>query len=838
MTRALAFLLALLVSAPAGAQLVPPLQGAWSGASSTFVCSPSWLPCPGGVAPMVAFDVTQGNYWYNGTSYGSLSAWMTATGATFTRANPEYCTGSDGFFHMLSANVICVDYDPVSLLPLGVLSQPLYTNALLYSSVFSNAAWTKTNVTETDNAARSPENTTTGASLLANNASAVPNEISQTVAGFGHTAICSAYLAFGTGDGYLNVAVDDGVAGDYVQAVFDVSPTHYGATEFSTGTGSGSPILRNMLIEPAPGGWYHVVVGMLQFGSSTSATCHFGFARSHSNTYTSSGQAIYGSTTDIGYVWCAQLPSLATPLNCSPTTSVPTSSGGDTFALPTPWDSASNPMSFLVDFNTRGQTASSSYPANAVNGGTNVWDARNGAPLLVEHWPDVNAAQINTGIVPGLNAVGLRDNSTTITASGNGNPAVSSAPGSARTAAATVRLGDSNLGSSVVRISGAAGWPSGVTNSQLAIISKIPSVPAPRVTVACDLGNPKWTGFPGLGLLPSGYLLVTYEEYNTATQGARPSQIMYRTTPGPNGPCSAEQVAVVNADAAIDVQMLMPLVLPGGTVMGIYSPENFTAPFIAGSGTLKLQTATEGSPGVLTWGMPAAITGSPFFGTNAGGTFKGDFTVSRPILTPFGGLYMQLFYGPRSGASGLLTDVGAIFSTTPSNPASWGSFAILTNGAIYVNPLAFSEATGFVDSGGNIVVFMRQDNNVAGTLQNYWRIVCPAGLDPRTASNWLPPTHVAFSLEVGKPDTLNLGSSVLLWTRTAQGSNNLVGYNVAPGSGQSPFPSNRAAFGAPNRQYWYSDSAFAADGSPITALARDGSLGGGAGTEIDLILSK
>lgn len=794
---------------------------------------PSWLPVPQGQVPVVYADFINGNYWYSGTAYSGFAAWVAATGGSFARSvQATYC-GSLGLMQSSPIGSARFDYDPVTKHPLGIYLEPSFDNSILYSQTFSNAAWAKTNVTEADAAAMAPDGTTTGALITETGSGTVAHEVSQLLSG--NYGCLSVYAKAGTGK-YLSLAIDDGTSNSYVQAIFDLSQG--GITEYSVGSAnSGNIFLGFMLIEPAPDfgdGWYHCVLRFQDLTSPAAMTYHIGMAlAAHGNTYSTTGQALYVSAGNTIFIWGAQVPSSpANPLSYVATGGTLVSGGGDKLIVGASWDNASNQTEILQEYDIRGINVNVGGHTNSGYYGVNQdsWLVQNVQNPTVFQEPSGNTAATFTGQVPGVNRDAFRINSTTVRISNNGNPVVLSATGTARTAATSVRLGGYETSvndATQMRLRVFAAWtsPTAALNSAtLQALAKVPGTPIPSIASTVDTGDPNWVGYPGFCVLPSGYLLVTYNRYHSAVQGALPAQIMYQTAPVPSGPWSAQAVAVANTNHAIDTLSLTMVVLPNGTALGILNPADNTSPFTNGLCTLQIVLGTETSPGVMSWGAPTLITGSPFFGINAAGNFKGEQTESAPILLP-NGKWMLLFYGYLSGSSN--TSLGAIFSTTPSDPTSWGGFTVILNGDAFTPGRAFSEANAFIDLSNNIVVVVRQDNILNGSNEDYWRAACPAGADPTVAANWKPPTFMAFDGAVGKPDVLGLGNNGMwLMTRGAQGSNNFVGYNTSWNNGVAPFPGNRAAAIVStfnNRQYWYSQSQLLPGTGFIgTALGVDG----------------
>ena len=797
--------------------------------ASTNVPSPAWLPTPEGQTPIVYADFVLGNYWYNGQTYSTFAAWLTATGGSFTRAQASLYTGADGFLHSAAVNVPRFDYDTAGN-PVGLLLEPGFGNDLLYSQAFSNAAWTKTNVTATDNSVKAPDNTTTGSLITESGSGSQAHEISQSVTAPG-IGFASIYARAGTGK-FLNIALSTSNTNEYVQAIFDLSQG--GITEYSIGLASATPGISQMFCEPAPDvgdGWYHCVLGVRFFGGASSVLYHFGTAAAaHGNTYSATGQDLHVSAGSTIYLWGAQEPgSPESPLSYVATSGVSLAGGGDDFYIGATWDVAANSLTYFQQTDVRGDVGGAAgYFGNGYSGTTDSWYLFGPPQTTAYQQPSANQAATQTGLVPGVNGDAIRVDSTVVTISNNGNPVVVSAAGTARPAMTKITpAGHQASMVRPVRLRKVAAWAAGLSNASLQTLSAVPGNPVPVLTSTIDVGDADWVGYPGLAIMPSGYLLATYVRYANSTQGALPSQIYYRTAPTLAGPWSAAAIAVNNVNNVVDVGGLPVITLPGGTILGVHSVQNYGT-YTGGAGGLRLVTATENSDHSLTWAQnPIQLTGSPFFGTNAANTVTGDFSATTPILLP-NGKWMLPFYGYQPGAGN--TSTGVVFSTTPTSASSWGSFTIIANGAAFTPARSFSEAGAFIDAAGNIVVILRQDaSSFALQTTNYWRVVCPSGSDPTVAANWQAPTFVTFDSTVGVPDVLGLGNNGMwMMTRGGIGTNSLIGYNVNWNAGQTPFPGNRASLLNPtfnDRQYWYSQSQLLNANTIGTVLAADGPVG-------------
>jgi hypothetical protein len=107
---------------------------------------------------------------------------------TFTRASTATRVGPDGAIAVVGSNVPRIDYTGGGCGKL--LLEPQRTNLVTYSEQFNNAAWDKSNITVTANAAISPDGTT-NADLL--NITSVSNYIDQAgtiVSGSTYTVSC------------------------------------------------------------------------------------------------------------------------------------------------------------------------------------------------------------------------------------------------------------------------------------------------------------------------------------------------------------------------------------------------------------------------------------------------------------------------------------------------------------------------------------------------------------------------------------------------------------------------------------------------------------------------
>jgi hypothetical protein len=88
------------------------------------------------------------------------------------------------------------DYDPVTLLPRGLLVEEARTNLLLYSEQFDNAAWSKIRITVTANANTSPDGTLNADTLTGSGGGTT--SLSQTMYATGGSHTATLYAKAGT----------------------------------------------------------------------------------------------------------------------------------------------------------------------------------------------------------------------------------------------------------------------------------------------------------------------------------------------------------------------------------------------------------------------------------------------------------------------------------------------------------------------------------------------------------------------------------------------------------------------------------------------------------------
>lgn len=86
-------------------------------------------------------DDADGRYTFNGTSYNTLAAFLTASGGTYTRGSVATYYDASGILQTAASGVPRFDHDPVTLARRGLLIEEARTNLILRSNAFTTAPW-------------------------------------------------------------------------------------------------------------------------------------------------------------------------------------------------------------------------------------------------------------------------------------------------------------------------------------------------------------------------------------------------------------------------------------------------------------------------------------------------------------------------------------------------------------------------------------------------------------------------------------------------------------------------------------------------------------------------
>lgn len=235
----------------------------------------------------------------------SLADLITVSRAsTATRVNPA------GLVEVVSANTARLDYDPVTLLPRGLLVEDTRTNLALRSEEFDQGFWTKIAATVTANAIISPDGTMDADKLVEDTTNAVHYAAwtpTVTVTPYSMSVYAKAgersWLRVGNGS-------------DTQVAWFDVANGVVGATY-------GAVTAR---ISSAGNGWYRCSVS---FTPLTAAAKTFSLMLGDAN-----NSAVYTGVTGNGlFLWGAQLEVGAYPSSYIPTTTATATRNADNISI-------------------------------------------------------------------------------------------------------------------------------------------------------------------------------------------------------------------------------------------------------------------------------------------------------------------------------------------------------------------------------------------------------------------------------------------------------------------------------------------------------------------------
>jgi len=126
---------------------------------------------------------------------------------TFTRASTATRINASGVLEVVTSDTPRIDYDPVTLAPIGLLVEGQRTNVVLWNSDLTKSQWTKTNATctQTQTGPDGSSNSATLLSATSANATVIQAFILASSARFQ-----SAYVKRVTGSGTIEMTMDNG----------------------------------------------------------------------------------------------------------------------------------------------------------------------------------------------------------------------------------------------------------------------------------------------------------------------------------------------------------------------------------------------------------------------------------------------------------------------------------------------------------------------------------------------------------------------------------------------------------------------------------------------------
>ncbi len=225
------------------------------GASATASITPAgdgWYRCamtftPGASASIAIGHITSATAGYReswaATGTESIYLWgaQLELGSTAT----SYARNAGGLYPPR------FDYDPVTLAPRGLLIEEQRTNLLTYSEDWTNAAWSKTNITVTAAATTSPDGTVDAQKLEAT-ATAVTSIITPTTTVAATAATFSVYVKQGTGATTANIFT--------LRNVTSATNLIRGTLNYSTGDFTYTTGSTGVTVTNVGNGWWRIVM--------------------------------------------------------------------------------------------------------------------------------------------------------------------------------------------------------------------------------------------------------------------------------------------------------------------------------------------------------------------------------------------------------------------------------------------------------------------------------------------------------------------------------------------------------------------------------------------------
>lgn len=289
---------------------------------------PSWytIYSVGGTPPTLFADTTTeggaNHYLYNGTTYGSFAALLTALGITFSRSSSAYYTNSSGLLASASSGTPRFDYywNGSAMMPKGLLVEGASTNLVLQSQFAGE--WVAQNVTLSANAATAPDGTTTAASVTDNSTNThhdIFPALITTTSGTRYTA--SAFVKPGTLNYVaLNLSSSSGDYPGWATAVFNLGNASATSASQTATDGTHGSILTTQQQQLA-NGWFRISLTATITGVTDATIEISGAAAATGNIFNTFGLPTYAGGGQTFYVWGAQQEALPLASSYIPTTS-------------------------------------------------------------------------------------------------------------------------------------------------------------------------------------------------------------------------------------------------------------------------------------------------------------------------------------------------------------------------------------------------------------------------------------------------------------------------------------------------------------------------------------
>ena len=241
---------------------------------------------------------------------------------TYTSPSTKYIFNSAGL--LVPGTTLRCDYDPVTLLPKGLLIEEQRTNLLVRSSELDNGSWTKSNASVTADQTTAPDGTSGADLVTENTANSTHVVFNGFTATSGSTYTVSAFVKAGT-QRYI------GLRGEDTDATAGVSYPWI-MLDTQTGTIAANGAVTASSVAALPGGWYRISLTYVAGITGTDNLLLAGGTSSSAPATSSLGPSYVG-TSQTFYVWGAQAEAGAFPTSYIPTAGSTVTRAADTITL-------------------------------------------------------------------------------------------------------------------------------------------------------------------------------------------------------------------------------------------------------------------------------------------------------------------------------------------------------------------------------------------------------------------------------------------------------------------------------------------------------------------------
>lgn len=206
-----------------------------------YRCSMTFTPAAPGTIRFQVISAATSAYNESWTPAGTETFFLWGAQAEIAAAPTAYTRNFGGTFPPR------FEYNPATLLPLGLLVEEQRVNLLIYSEAFDNAAWTPSNVTVTANTSVSPDGATTADTFDDGVATGLHRVFRSSLTYTAAAQTVSVYAKAGTGAWFQFI-------------IFDGTTSFYANFDVLTGTVGNKHASATSSIVPVGNGWYRCVM--------------------------------------------------------------------------------------------------------------------------------------------------------------------------------------------------------------------------------------------------------------------------------------------------------------------------------------------------------------------------------------------------------------------------------------------------------------------------------------------------------------------------------------------------------------------------------------------------